>query len=84
MHDGAASGGTERLRRPPRTYVGPPNRLITISDLSGYAKRRRGLAGQATAMRDHPLWRRSYPDDLEQLRTLLASEGALVDYCGPG
>ena len=39
-HGSAASGGTERLCRPPRTYAGPPNGSITISDLSGYAKRR--------------------------------------------
>ena len=39
VHGGVASGGTERLHRPPRTYAGPPNGSITISDPSGYAKR---------------------------------------------
>ena len=39
-HGSTASGGTKRLRRPPGTYIGPPNGSITISDSSGYAKRR--------------------------------------------
>ena len=49
-------GGTERLRRPPRTYVGPPNGSITISDPSGYAKRRCRVTrlGKAAAARGHP------------------------------
>ena len=38
VHGGTASGGTGRLRRPPGTYVGPPNGSITNSDPSGYAK----------------------------------------------
>ena len=38
VHGGAASGGTERLRQPPGTYVDPPYGLITISDPSGYTK----------------------------------------------
>ena len=40
VHGGAASDGTERLCRPPGTYASPPNGPITISDPSGYAKRR--------------------------------------------
>ena len=39
VHGGTASGGTKRQRRPPRTCAGPHNGSITISDLSGYAKR---------------------------------------------
>ena len=59
VHGGAASGATERLRRPPRTYAGPPNGSITISDPSGYAKRWckvTWLAGEGYNGGDHPQW----------------------------
>ena len=65
VHGGAASGGTERLRRPPRTCAGPPNGSITISDPSGYAKRRsrvtqldgEGYSGARSSATATPLFR---------------------------
>ena len=42
-HGGATAGDTTWLRRSPRTYGRPPNRPITISNPSGYAKRRCGV-----------------------------------------